>query len=714
MLRRLHGRGALFDTEPPGLAPRLVGLRPHHHIGAPLEHPRELPFVVLTAGRGLGKSAVLGELRAAYQRHTPVALIDCEDPQFTGASSAPERHPAQAWSPLAQALLVIAEQLAEPVTGARRIAFPRLMSGLIAVAAGGWGNADTERIRWEVQRMLLLNESGSWFNGFAARWAGRVAAKAVAAAISDDPLVSAVIEATMEAMTERSSGARQRRASTWYRTYPNAGDRAELGLRLLSDHFRAGGTSREHAERYLVRALLADLTDAYAGVRAHLQRLGRPLVLVDNAQDPPGRELIEQVLRDRAEGITDQVAFIAAVRGGSDRSSLRNAVRRDLRETAQRTRWTPGDTVSSRALLVSLPPLSSDDTLHIVDAVCTGTAVPVPAELPAATHRLTGGNPLGIALLAESARQNLNRLPPAAPFGALLTAELALHEDREGRPAYRELLDRLVPADRLGELTVLAAAHDHDSACALAAAQLPDDFGPSSVRALETRLMAEGLPTVPGQFVGDAFVRTLLLLRLHHRHADHGKWRDVHETLIEHYEGPEPSKARYRLHHELALGDTGPAVAYLRDTFHTVDTRTWLDTLLFIASAPYFHAHDAQGHDFAGGDHQRARIAFGHTDAEQRPPDGVDAVLHLRVRRLLYAVWQLTDPLVLPDRRLCDRLRYELEQLSNDPRASNALLWQASQEWPEAAPSGRPLRAPGDDAADADHHRNLNRNDGGA
>ncbi|MFI1360609.1 hypothetical protein ACH4TV_44615 [Streptomyces sp. NPDC020898] len=704
MLRRLHGRGALFDTEPPGLAPRLVGLRPHHHIAAPVEHPRELPFVVLTAGRGLGKSAVLGELRTAYQGHTPVALIDCEDSQFTRP---PEQRPAQAWSPLAQALLVIAEQLAEPVTGARRIAFPRLMSGLIAVAAGGWGNADSDRIRWEVQRMLLLNESGSWFSGFAARWAGRVAAKAVAAAISDDPLVSAVIEATLEAMTERSAGTRQRRASTWYRTYPNAGDRAQLGLRLLSDHFRAGGTSREHAERYLVRALLADLTDAYTGMRAHLQRLGRPLVLVDNAHGSPGRELIEQVLRDRAEGIADQVAFIAAARGGSGQSSLRNAVRRDLRETAQRTRWTPNDTVSSRALLVSLPPLSSDDTLHIVDAVCT--AISVPAELPAATHRLTGGNPLGIALLAESARQNLHRLPPTAPFGALLTADLVLHEDREGRPAYRELLDRLVPADRLGELTVLAAAHDHESACALAAAQLPDDFGPSGIRALESRLLAEGLPAVPGQFVGDAFVRTLLLLRLHHRHADHGKWRDVHETLGRHYGGPEPAAARYRLHHELALGDTGPAVAYLRDTFHTLDTGTWLDTLLFVASAPYFHAHDAEGHDFAGGDHQRARIAFGRTDAEQRPPDGVDAVLHLRVRRLLHAVWQLTDPLVLPDRKLCERLRYELVQLSDDPRASNALLWQASQEWPEDALAGRPLRTPGDEESAAD-----DRNDGGA
>ncbi len=78
----------------------------------------------------------------------------------------------------------------------------------------------------------------------------------------------------------------------------------------------------------------------------------------------------------------------------------------------------------------------------------------------------------------------------------------------------------------------------------------------------------------------------------------------------------------------------------------------------------------------------------------------MDAVLHLRVRRLLHAVWQLTDPLVLPDRKLCERLRYELVQLSDDPRASNALLWQASQEWPEDALAGRPLRTPGDEDAD--------------
>ncbi|MFC9278669.1 hypothetical protein [Streptomyces collinus] len=684
MHRRLHGRGALFDVDPAGLAPRLVGLRPHQHRSHPFEHPGELPFVVLTGARGLGKSAVLGELRDAYRGHTPVALVDCAEGQFAGP---PADRPAESWSPVAQALLVIAEQLAEPVTGAGRITFPRLMSGLVAVAASGWGDADSERIRREVERILLLNESGSWISGLAGRWAGKVAAKVVAAATGTGPLLSGAIEATLESVAEGFTSRRHQKASVWYRSYPNAGGHAQRGLILLAGHFRAGGTSREHAERYLVRALLADLTEAYAGVLPRMQRLGRPLVLIDDAQTAPGPGLVEAVLRDRAEGIEDHVVFVAA-RRGEGRDELRSAVRRELPEVARRSGWAPRAAPSSRALLLALPPLSPDDTLHIVGAVCGGT--PVPPQLPPATHRLTGGNPLGIALLAESAAQHL---PGVSSLGELLTADVRTAEDRPAAPAYRELLDRLVPAEHLDELTVLAAAHDHDSACALAAALLPDTFGPADVRALRTRLAEEGLATVPGQFVGDPFVRTLLLLRLHLRDADHASWRTAHETLIAHY--PDPAQARYRLHHELALGDAESAVAQLRDTFHTLDTRGWLDTLRFVASAPYFHAHDAEGRDFSGHGDRRTAVALGRSDAGREPPEGADAVLHLRVRRLLHAVWQLGDPLVLPDPKVCDRLRFELEQLSNLRPAGNALLWRASRDWPAAALAGRPMHGPG-------------------
>ncbi|MEU6539804.1 hypothetical protein [Streptomyces sp. NPDC047000] len=720
MDRQLHGRGALFDTDPAGLAPRLVGLRPYRHLSHAPEHepPAGPPFLVLSGARGLGKSAVLEELKAAYTGHTPVALIDCADAQF---AAPPAERPAESWSPVAQALLVLAELLTEPVTGAGGIAFPRLMAGLLAVAAGGWRNADSERMRREVDRILLLNEGGTPM-GFAGRWAGKVAAKVVAAATGSDAVLAGAIEATLESMTEGLAGRRHRREAQWYRTYPGSGDNAKRGLILLSGHFQAGGSSRRHAERHLVRALLADLTDAYTGVLPRMRRLGRPLVLLDNAQERAGRGLMTAVLQDRAAGFTDRTAFVAALRGDG-RTVLPGAVRRTLPEVARRTEWAPDDAEPfSRALLVPLPPLGPDDALHIVGAICGG--VQVPPRLPAAVHRLTGGNPLGIVLLAEAAAQHPER---ATVLGELLTAPLRPHDGRRGggrghgdSPAYAELLARLVPADRLDELTVLAAAHDHGSACALADALLADDFGSSAVRALQTRLAAEGLPGTPGQFVGDPFVRTLLLLRLHLADADHARWRTAHETLIAHCTppgtppdpqgggpgdgqpggaagGPAGGSDAFRLQHELALGRTESAVTRLRGAFPVLDARAWLRILRTVASAPYLHAHDDEGRDFGGRGDRRTAVALGRTDARLPVPDGIDtagAELHLRIRRLLHAVWQLSDPLVLPDPRVADRLRFELEQLSDLRPAGNAVLWRASRDWPAAALAGRPLPDP--------------------
>ncbi|MFE9097866.1 hypothetical protein [Streptomyces sp. NPDC007264] len=691
MLRGLHGREPLFDTDPPGLAARLVGLRPYQLRSTPYEHGDDLPFVVFAGGRGLGKSALLAEVRAAYQGRTPVALIDGEETQFAGP---PAERPGGAWSPVAQGLTTVAEQLAEPVTGARRIGFPRLVSGLLAVAAGGWNSRDLPRLRHEAERILLLNDPRSFLDGFAGRWVSKVIAKLIVSMSSTGPAVEPIIEATLEAFGEGVSPThrRLRRAAAWYRDYPNAGGNPKLGLILLSGHFRAGGDSRTHAERHLVRALLADLDDAYAGVVRRSHRPGRPVVLIDNVQEPAGRGLMEAVLRDRADGIGDRVVFFSALRGYA-LPALRNAGRRTLAEVARGTGWEPGASPSSRALVVSLPPLTPDHTLHLVGAVCRG--LEVPPQLPHATHRLTGGSPLGVTLLAESARQNLPR--GATSLGALLTRDVALHADHTGRPAHQELLDRLVPGGRLDELTVLAAAHDRDSALALAREHLPEDFGAAGVLGLEERLAEEGWPTAEGQFVGDPFLRTLLLLRLHHLDAGHERWTAAHRTLVDHYgERDTADAARYRLHHELALGRTDLAVARLRDTFPGADVGDWLGSLVFIASASYYHAHDAEGRDVGGPDH-RAAVALGRTDAAQRPPEGADAVLHLRVRRLLHAVWQLTDPLVLPDPEVAERLRFELEQLSNLRPGGTALLWRASRDWPSDALAGRPLRVPDDE-----------------
>ncbi|MFE7030848.1 hypothetical protein ACFU9Y_11110 [Streptomyces sp. NPDC057621] len=728
MRRRLYGRGALFDTEPPGLAPRLVGLRPFQHGPSPCEHPRELPFVVFAGARGLGKSAVLAELRAAYEGRTPLALIDCEADRFAGP---PAGRPHEVWSPVAQALVTIAEQLAEPVADAGRIPFPRLATGLLAVAAGGWNDRDMPRARREAERILLLNDTGSWAGGHTSRWVGRVSARLTDPLTGPlpgtGPVVEPVVEAALETFSEGVSPThrRLRKAAAWYRDHPNADGNPKLGLLLLSGHFRAGGDPRTHAEGHLVRALLADLDDAYGGPLPRANRPGRPVVLIDNAQSAPGIGLIGAVLRDRAGGIADRVAFFAGLRGHGH-PALRNATRSTLSALARTSGWEPGGTASSRALLVPLSPLSPDDTPRVVEAACRGLAVP--SRLPGAAHRLTLGSPLGTTLFAESARQNLSR--GAGTPGELLTADLVpqeadgAHETdevdeaeekrgvREGRPAYRELLDRLTPDGGRDELALLAVAHDRESACALAAARLPADFGAVGVLALEARLAEEGLPTVPGQFVGDPFLRALLLLGLHRREPDHGTWKAAHRTLVAHYtdipaapdglrdgpgDGPGSKEQRilYRLLHEMALGATEPAVTHLRDAFPRQDTKAWLRALVLLASAPYHPAPvPAPVPDGYGGvaSDARARVALGRVGTGPPPPQGADTALHLRIRRLLHGVWQVTDPLALPDPVVAERLRSELEHLSRLRPVDVEPLLRASVHWPEDALSGRPLR----------------------
>ncbi|WP_371577982.1 hypothetical protein [Streptomyces sp. NBC_01314] len=637
----------------------------HALFDIPTAHqpPEGPPFVVLAGARGLGKSTMLRELRAAYRGRAPVALIDGEETRF---DRPPPGRPPASWSPAYEALAVIAEQLGEPVDGAGRITFPRLACGLLAVAAGGWGDRGLSRICTEAERVLLLSDTGGWLAG---RWVGKAVARLVSSmSVQGQPVVEAIIEAALEAFSEgmSSSHRRLRRGAVWYRDHPNAAGNPKRGLVLLSQHFRVGGDARTHAEHHLVRALLADLDDAYAGVVPRTQRTGRPVILLDNVQEAAGRRLLESVLRGRADGRTDQVTFFAGLRG-QGHPALRNAARRTLPEVTRTSGWAPGGTPSSHALLVSLPPLSPDETRQAMEAAC-GPGQPIPPRLPSSAHRLTGGNPLGTSLMAESARQNF-------PQGLTGPADLLL-ADHAGRPAYEMMLDRLLPDEaHLDELTVLAIAHDHDSAVTLADSQLPAGFGASGVRALEDRLAAEGHAPAPDHFVGDPFLRTLLSLRLRHGNGDRPDrtaWRDAHRALATHYGSARPL---HRAHHELALGDADFAVAHLSATFHEADPRTWLKSLVFIASAPY-----------ADGPDDRGVVALG------RPGTRPDPAPHPRVRRLLHAVWQLTDPLVLPDPEVAERVRRELEQLSATRPADDVLLWRASRDWPDDAVAGRPLR----------------------
>ncbi|MFF9592688.1 hypothetical protein ACF1FX_26290 [Streptomyces sp. NPDC014646] len=122
MDRELYGREAILGAD--GLAARLTGLAPNGSARVAYEHRDDPPVAVLTGGRGMGKTAVLKQLRRLYREVTPVALVDCE-------AVVPPADPGPGWTPVTGALPELAAQLTARVRAARPVPFPRLSLGLV-------------------------------------------------------------------------------------------------------------------------------------------------------------------------------------------------------------------------------------------------------------------------------------------------------------------------------------------------------------------------------------------------------------------------------------------------------------------------------------------------------------------------------------------------------------------------------------------------------
>ncbi|WP_374986397.1 hypothetical protein [Streptomyces fradiae] len=790
MDRALYGREAVLD--PSGLVARLTGLAPYGFAGVRYEHGDDPPVTVFTGGRGMGKTALLKQIRNAYRRGTPLALLDCSRVE------APAEH-GPGWSPVTGALAELAVQLSPRVLSARPVEFPRLALGLAAVTSISWSQEDDERARRDLQRLGPVLATVDESRGTAGTWVGKVLAK-LAAQVADGaaPMAGLLAEATVETVLEDVFGRSQRRSEAWYGAYRSAGGNGKLGLRQLAVDFSQGGPRRSDAEDFLVGALVEDLRRAYVGLTRRGTRRGRPLILLDNAQLPLGRRLIEPVLRDRADGRRDQVVVIAASRDRGHQG-LRRATRLRLPEVAHRAPCPRGTDITSGILAVELTPLSAAQTRSLFDRY--DPAGRTPPALPGGVQRLTGGRPVGVALLARAAGEAPAGVRDDLTPGALLDLAVEVREDAPAVPVAETLLAELVPELRPEEaaaLTVLAAAHDEESARALArtrlrAASLEGDvalrlrdalrgdgwpagggggagrafgsggaygtggaqgsdgaYGAGGAYGASGAYRASGAfgsgeaagageapsggaaatggapvgggaggPTrggapaagsatgsaagvavrvagatgpAPAYFVTDPLLRALLLhrLRFHDRDApEYTAWRAVHETLLAHY-GPRPTP--YRLRQELALGRPDGAVAALREAFHGPDVGAWLDRLLFVASAPY-----PRDPHRAGPDPRRA-VALGQDPGAVGELGGLDeaaTALHQSVRRLLHAVWLLTDPLALPDDDVVERMAYELRQLSGRHLTGSLPLWDAATHWPRdirawRAPSSPP------------------------
>ncbi|MER7535952.1 hypothetical protein ABTX77_14360 [Streptomyces sp. NPDC097704] len=668
MDRELYGREAVLDEG--GLAARLVGLTRHGTARVAYEHGDDPPVTVFTGGRGMGKTALLKEVRNRYKGYTPLALLDC-------AHIEPPADHGPGWTPVTGALSELAVQLSPKVLGARPVRFPRLSLGLVAVASLAWSQEDDERARRDLQRLGPLLATVDATRGAATNWVGKVLTK-LAATFADAaaPLAGLLAEATVETVLEEVFGRLQRSSENWYGSYRNAGGRGKAGLQQLAVDFEHDGRRRREAEAFLVGALTEDLRHAYTGLQRGA-RIGRPVLLLDNAHEPLGRQLVEPILRARAaEGRRDKVVVLATSRV-RDHEGLRQATRTRLPETAHRAPCPRGTSVGSGILAVELTPLSPAQTRSAFDH--HDPAGRVPAELARAVHRLTGGRPLGVALLGRAAGQAPAELRDGLTPGRLLDLAVELREDARPVPVAPTLLAELLPVRRPGPYAVLAATHDEESARMLAHARLQAESLDGDV-ALRVRdqLRAEDWGEGPGHFVADPLLRALLLYRLRFEDGDHPRyaaWHAVHETLYRHY-GPGPGP--YRLHHGLALGHAEEAVTHLRETFPGQDVLGWLGRLRFIAAAPYPRERDRPGPD------PRRAVALGQEPTAALPagldPDTTE--LHLSVRRLLHALWLLTDPLALPDDEVADRLAHELRRLSGRHLTGSGSLWDAAGHWP--------------------------------
>ncbi|MEV0576378.1 hypothetical protein [Streptomyces sp. NPDC050392] len=697
MERELYGREAIFGDD--GLAARLTGLTPHGSRRIVCEHDDDPPVAVLTGGRGMGKTAVLKQLRHLYREITPIALVDCEAVQ-------PPADPGPGWTPVTGVLPELATQLTARVHAARPVPFPRLSLGLVAVASVSWRREDESRAQRDLQSLGPVLATVDTRGDAATGWVTKVLTKLAAGAFdSVAPMAGMVAEATVETVLEETFNRFQRRAADWYGTYPHAGGNGRIGLRQLAVDFERGGDLRRRAEDHLVLALVADLVRAYRGMARGARRGRRPVLLLDNAHTPLGRQLVEPLLRQRAAGARDQIAVFATSRI-HDHTGLSHAVRRRLPEVAHASHWARGTEITSGILAVGLTPLDAGHVRSALDR--HDPRGRTPAGLARGVHRLTGGRPLGVALLAQAAGEA--DAPGTLVPGALLDCTVEVREDRPPVRVAAELLERLLPGQRPDVLSVLAAAHGEESARLLATTRLRGASLDGDV-ALRVRdaLRSEDWPVGPDHFVADPLLRALLLHRLRFQDDDppyYAVWRAVHETLRSAYAtgGACPSEP-HRLHQELVLGRTEDCVTHLRVRFALPGVPAWLDALRFIASAPFPRPPGSTGPD------PRRAVALGReaaSDEERDALTGLDeraAELHLQLRRLLHAVWLLSDPLALPDEEVIDKMAHELRQLSGRHPTGHAVLWDAATHWPRDLREWRELSmppgAPGPDGSGA-------------
>lgn len=635
-LPHLYGRDRAIELVREFLA------RPEHS-GVP--RSRRVPVLVFTGARGSGKTALLAELAHRLEQKVPFARVDCET---TDADTAGEM------------LSALAFELNRQCGRYGRLAFPRLITGQLAIATANVDLSARARAREQIRHALEEYRKIDRLRDFLADTAPKVLSAVPGA--GGLPGVSTagryLPDLVLRGLVSWRRGRRVvlGEGQDWYGHQDRGLHWDSLDVLVDLNRWAAHpdiATNRQAVGDLLWAAFLADLrADFRTGRRADEWSLNCA-VLIDNIDTAAGLRLLDGLITARrdhaafAADDSDPLTWVATSRGALP---ARVVAAGEVVPTAEQASYADylerGTGPIDRGWYpVMLRDLTRDEVGNMVSAL--GLHASGDRQVTAGVHGFTGGHPGSTRLLLDAIAER--------PELALdLPALLASAEPGVLGPASRTVEDRMrdelldgVPGGVLADLVACAAARDADQASRLAA-HSGLLTGPPGVRAA---IFAPELWTPPAGetkvSVLRPVLRRLLLRQLAARSTeDPAGWVPVHEWFRR--DRCEAGDEAGELHHALALGMVEPVARRLCDLLGVTDVATWLALLGSVTQAPNRLPHD-----------RAATVWFGELTDWADPRDLPLAPLG----RLVAALWIAADPLGGAGRR---DLHLEITAAYND------------------------------------------------
>ncbi|MEV6974025.1 hypothetical protein [Kitasatospora sp. NPDC093806] len=678
----LYGRDAVFKD----IVPALVGLRldKERRLRDPAGTP---PVVEFAGGRLTGRTALLEELEERYAKHLPQAYADLAQEDFGQPGLAPPYDPGPAnVSRTADLLFLLRHELGRrPKKFDGTLAFPRLTLGLLAVTS--WQEAldgETEAARHRLAGLLLASEADDAVRrSRAAQWIKQLPrpADAVPGATAEvDPRVAALADVVG---TELLGHGATTTGRNWWADRPirpHGGAHSQLtALRL---RFRSTPTDQRFAERQLLAALLADIAGHYT-LRRRLNWLPRPLLLLDNAHTPLGRQVLDGLTWVWHEGTTRHRPGVVVTTLAEEPATL------DPERAALSTRTATGpfwlqtrpETADGWLLRVPLAQLSPDEVQGMFEDT------PVEPGTARLIQRLAAGR-AGIAhTLVQAARQEI-RQRGFVPDHALLDLASAADPDQ----SVRERLLRTLFPEELARTRLVRFAPALDEQAALALGGVHPPGGDPRLAVQDTvNLLADGRwgprhwpGAAESPFIGDPVLRTLLLHESLARTSATPEavgWKDLQLALRGVYgRDTEPNRTMRLLHHSLSLGHTAVVARVLHQYLAGLTSPRraatagqgaswWLGALNLICAAPP----------------PPANMPLPASRPVPCPacPGGKRDSVHRAVELLLLGLWKQSQPLTPPDPNGIGDIERQLLTLAPfGAPAAKQVFELAHREWP--------------------------------